>query len=102
MGCCAFLHAHAFLLSPLSTAFAPILLLTPLSTAFTQTHRGVGYPSGVRWPSDRPADVFSAEGRILSATSVLRAYCPNRPSSPPLPRRTQSIFRALPVSRADR
>jgi hypothetical protein len=41
-------------------------------------------------------------GGTLSATSVLRSYCTRRLSSPPLPRRTRSIFRALPVSRADR
>ncbi len=38
---------------------------------------------------------------ILSATPVPRAYCAKRPCLPPLPRRTQSILRALPVSLAD-
>src|ERR1700676_3203941 len=98
MGSCAFLHAYAFLLCPLSTAFAPILLLTPLSTAFTQTHRGCGVPVRCSLAFRRPADVFSAEGRILSATSVPRSYCTKRLSSPPWPQTHPLRLRALPVS----
>ena len=35
---------------------------------------------------------------ILSATPVPRAYCATHLSPPPLPGRTESLFRALPVS----
>src|ERR1700731_1321373 len=99
MGSCAFLHAYAFLLSPLSTAFAPILLLTPLSTAFTQTHRGCGVPV---WCSlaFRPTcrRFFGGGPYPLSATSVPRSYCTKRLSSPPWPQTHPLRLRALPVS----
>jgi len=54
-------------------------------------------PGGWGTPSPTPLPQV-----ILSATPVPRSYCAQRHSLPPLPGRTQTFVRALPVSLTDR
>ncbi len=50
------------------------------------------------FPLSFPPRQYRAPIAPLSATPVPRAYCATHLSPPPLPGRTESLFRALPVS----